>query len=69
MAWTQSFPQAAQAEIQALAQQISELEAVLTEYAQADAAGQLGEADRAQADALNQEYETLMAEYQRHVGM
>jgi pregnancy-associated plasma protein-A len=69
MAWTQSFPQSAQAEMQALAQQIGELEALLMQYAQAEAAGQLGDEDRAQANALNQEYEALMAEYQRHAGM
>ena len=69
MAWTQSFPQSAQAEMQALAQQIGEAEALLGQYAQADAAGQLTDADRAQAEALHQEYETLMAEYQRYVGM
>ena len=69
MAWTQSFPQSAQAEMQALAQQIGELEALLTQYAQAEAAGQLGDEDRAQANAWNQEYEALMTEYQRHAGM
>ncbi|MBI3368468.1 MAG: hypothetical protein HY021_08515 [Burkholderiales bacterium] len=69
MAWTQSFPQAAQAEVQALAQQLGELQSLLTQYAQAEAAGQLGDADRAEADALNQEYEAMMAEYQRHMGV
>ncbi len=69
MAWTQSFPQAAEAEMQALAQQISELEAVLTEYAQGDAQGLLGDQDRAEAEGLQQEYEALMAQYQHHTGM
>ena len=69
MAWTQSFPQAAEVEMQALAQQISELEAVLTEYAQGDAQGLLGDEDRADAEALQQEYEALMAQYQHHTGM
>ena len=69
MAWTQSFPQAAQAEMQALAQRIGELQQVLMQYAQADAAGQLSDDDRAQADALNQEHDALMVEHQRLVGM
>ncbi len=69
MAWTQSFPQAAQVEMQALAQQIGEIEAMLAEYAQGDAACLLGDEDRAQADALQQEYEALMAQYQRHSGV
>ena len=69
MAWTQSFPQAAQAEVQALARQIGELQSVLMEYAQGDAAGMLGDVDRAQANALNQEYEALLYEYQRHMGL
>jgi hypothetical protein len=69
MAWTQSFPQSAQAEMQALAQQISEVEGMLTQYAQAEAAGQLGAEDRAQADALYQEYEAMVGEYQRYAGL
>ncbi len=68
MAWTRSFPQAAQAEMQALAEQINELQSLLTQYAQGDAAGQLSDEDRAQADALNEELEALSAEYQRHIG-
>jgi len=66
MAWTQSFPQAAQAEMQALAQRAGELQALLMQYAEGEVAGLLGDEDRAEADALNQEYEALMAEYQRY---
>ncbi|MBA4177066.1 MAG: hypothetical protein C0505_10980 [Leptothrix sp. (in: Bacteria)] len=66
MAWTQSFPQTAELEMQALAQQIGELQSLLTQYAQGDAAAQLGDEDRAQADAMNEELEALMAEYQRY---
>jgi hypothetical protein len=69
MAWTQSFPQSAQAEMQALAQQIGEIEALLTQYAQAEAAGQLSDEERGQANTLYQDYEALMAEYQRHAGL
>jgi hypothetical protein len=68
MAWTQSFPQSAQAEMQAIAQQIGQLESMLTQYAQGEAAGLLSDEDRAQANALNQDYEALMAEYQRYAG-
>jgi hypothetical protein len=69
MAWRQSFPQSAQAEMQALAQQIAEVESILTQYVQAEDAGQLGDEDRAQGDALSQEYDALMMEYQRLAGM
>ncbi|RZU00636.1 zinc metalloprotease [Rivibacter subsaxonicus] len=69
MAWTQSFPQAAQAEMQALAQQIGELESLLMQYAQAEQAGQLGDVDRAQADQLYRTYEAMMTEYQRYSGV
>jgi hypothetical protein len=69
MAWTQSFPQSAQAEMQALAQQIGEIEAVLNQYAQAEAAGQLTDEERGQANMLYHDYEALMTEYQRHAGM
>jgi hypothetical protein len=68
MAWTQSFPQAAQAEMQARAQHIAQLEALLAHYAAGEAAGQLSESDRAQANALTQEYESQMTEYQRLAG-
>jgi hypothetical protein len=69
MAWTQSFPQSAQAEMQSLAQQIGEIEAMLTEYVQAENAGQLTEEERTQANMLHQEYEALIAEYQRYAGL
>jgi hypothetical protein len=68
MAWTQSFPQAAQAEMQALGQQLEEIQQLLMEYAQGEQEGLLGDEDRAHADELNQQYEALMAEYQRHLG-
>ncbi len=67
MAWTQSFPQAAQNEVQALAQQIGECEAMLGQYAQAEAAGQLTQAEHSEALALQQSYEAMVAEYQRYV--
>ena len=66
MAWTQSFPQAAQAELQALAQNLGEIQSLLAQYAEADAHGQLSDSDRAEGDLLNQEYEALLAEYQRY---
>jgi hypothetical protein len=55
--------------MQALAQQIAEVESILTQYVQAEDAGQLGDEDRAQGDALSQEYDALMMEYQRLAGM
>ena len=69
MAWTQSFPQSAQAEMQSLAQQIGEIEAMLTQYAEAETAGQLTDEERTQANMLHQEYEALVAEYQRYSGV
>jgi hypothetical protein len=68
MAWTQSFPQAAQAELQSLAQHLGDIHSLLTQYAEADAQGQLTDSDRAEGDLLNQEYDALLAEYQRHAG-
>jgi len=65
MAWTQSFPQAAHAEAQALEQQIAEYEAALGECGQLEAAGQLSPEMRAQAQTMEQEYAMLVAEYQR----
>jgi hypothetical protein len=55
--------------MQSLAQQIGEIEAMLTEYVQAENAGQLTEEERTQANMLHQEYEALIAEYQRYAGL
>ena len=68
MAWTQSFPQAAHAEAQALEQQIAEYEAALGEFVQLEAAGQLSPEMHAQAQATEEEYAMLVAEYQRMGG-
>ena len=67
MAWASSFPQAYQAQMAACEQQIRELEHLLSQYHQGEQAGALTDVDREQADQLHQEYERLMAEYQRMV--
>ncbi|UCD50358.1 MAG: hypothetical protein JSW27_22880 [Phycisphaerales bacterium] len=68
MAWTRTFPEAAQASLQACAQQIQQYENQLNSYAQAEAAGQLSAADRQQADAMYQEYLALVQEYRQLAG-
>jgi hypothetical protein len=68
MAWTRSFPQAAEAQAAGYEQQLQQYEQVLEQYAQAEAAGQLGAAERAQADALHDEYQALLAEYRQLTG-
>ena len=68
MAWTQTFPEAAQASLQEYAQQIQQYQQVLGNYAQAEAAGQLGPTDRQQADAIYQEYLALIQEYRQLAG-
>jgi hypothetical protein len=68
MAWTQTFPQAAVAAVAAYEQQIQQYEQLLEQYAQADAAGQLGPQDRSDADMLHEEYQALLQEYQQLTG-
>jgi len=68
MAWTRPFPPAAEASASGDEQQLQQYEQLLEQYAQAEAAGQLGPSDRAQADALHEEYQALLAEYRQLTG-
>jgi hypothetical protein len=61
-AWQRSFPGAAQQQYE---QQIGQYETLLTEYANAEAAGGLGPEDRAQAERLYDEYQRLTDEYRQ----
>jgi hypothetical protein len=65
MAWGASFPQAYQAQMAAHEQQIAQLEQLLSQYHQGEQSGVLTDADRQQAELAYQEYERLVAEYQR----
>jgi len=65
MAWATSCPQAYQAQMAAYEQQIQQLEQLLSQYHHGEQAGMLTDADRQQAEQLYQEYERLVAEYQR----
>src|SRR5262249_14228131 len=65
MAWTRTFPQAAQAAVAAYQQPLQGYGAMLHACMQASAAGQLGPEDQQQAEALYQEYLALMQEYQQ----
>jgi hypothetical protein len=65
MAWSRSFPEAHQQTIQAYQAQLVQLETLLTQYAEADAAGQLWPEDRMAADQLNAEYTRLAEEYRQ----
>jgi hypothetical protein len=68
MAWTQTFPQSVEAAAAAYEQQITAYEQALSEYADAEAMGQLQPQDHQQAEALHQEYQTLIAEYWQQFG-
>lgn len=65
MAWAKSFPEAYQAQMGAYQQRIEQIEQLLMQYQQGEQQGVLTAEDRAQADQLHQEYEQLVAEYQR----
>jgi hypothetical protein len=68
MAWRQSFPDMAQQQVQQLAAQISQYEQLLSQYAQADAAGTLSAVDATRADQITAEYRALVAEYRQLTG-
>jgi hypothetical protein len=68
MAWRQSFPDVAQQQIQQLAAQIAQYEQVLSQYAQADAAGMLSAVEATRADQITAEYMALVAEYRQLTG-
>jgi hypothetical protein len=65
MAWTQQFPQAHQAAIAALQQQIAQYEQVLEQAAQAEEAGELTAENSAEVEQLYAEYQSLVAELQQ----
>ena len=62
MAWARSFPEAYQAAVAGLQQQIGQYEQILQEGAQAEESGQLGAEDRAMLEQVAQEYERMVAE-------
>jgi pregnancy-associated plasma protein-A len=65
MAWTQQFPQAHQAAIAALQQQVAQYEQVLEQAAQAEEAGELTAENSAEVEQLYAEYQSLVAELQQ----
>jgi hypothetical protein len=67
-AWIGSYPGALEARLAGYQSQIAEYEQVLEQYVQADAAGQLGDQDRAAAEQLHSDYMRLVAEYQQLSG-
>jgi hypothetical protein len=62
MAWARSFPEAYQAAVAGLQQQIGEYEQILAEGAQAEQSGQLGPEDNATLQQIGQEYDRLVTE-------
>lgn len=67
-AWQHSYPAAARATLEAYEQQLREYEQLLSAYADAEEADELGEAERRQLDQLYAEYERVAAEYQQLTG-
>jgi hypothetical protein len=65
MAWTQSFPGAAQSAAGALRRRIAEYEQILQQAAQADQEGRLSSDDTAQVEQLYIEYQRLVGELQQ----
>jgi subtilisin family serine protease len=65
MAWAQSYPQAYQATLAQYEAMIGECEKALNAINQAYQQGQLSEAEVKQAEAIYQQYQTLVAEYQQ----
>ena len=68
MAWKQSFPDIAQQQAQQLGAQIAQYEQLLSQYAQADAAGSLSAVDATRAEQMTAEYMALLAEYRQVTG-
>jgi hypothetical protein len=68
MAWTRSYPSAYQATMVSYEQQLLEYERVLEQYAEAQAAGQLTDAERGEGDRLYAEYTELLQEYGQIAG-
>jgi Pregnancy-associated plasma protein-A len=67
-AWQQADPAGSAAALSAYEQQLSEYERILKEYAEAEAAGQLNEAEARSLQELYAEYSRVAAEYQRLSG-
>jgi hypothetical protein len=67
MAWTKTFPESAQATMEAYILQIQQYEQAINDYIQAEDAGKLSPEDRQQADILYQEYNALVQEYQQFI--
>jgi hypothetical protein len=62
MSWAQSFPEAYQAAVAGLQQQIGQYEQMLQEGAQAEQSGGLSAEDRAMLEQVAQEYDRLVTE-------
>jgi hypothetical protein len=65
MAWMQSFPDAAQAAGSSYEELLRQYEERLSEYAQADEAGQLTPEEAQEADRLYADYAAIGEEYQQ----
>jgi hypothetical protein len=68
MAWKHSFPEIAQQQAQQLGAQVAQYEQLLSQYAQADAAGSLSAVDATRAEQMTAEYLALLAEYRQLTG-
>lgn len=68
MAWTRSFPEAHQAAIANLQQQLAGYDQLLQEGAQAEQEGRLGPGDAERLQQVYQEYQRLLAELQQMGG-
>ena len=65
MAWTRSFPAAAEAAMAQYEEQIAQAEALLAEYERGDGAGQLTPQEVAEGNQLFDEYQRLSEEYRK----
>jgi hypothetical protein len=68
MAWTQSFPDLAQARAASLVDQISQYEQVLKQYADAESAGKLSAVDSVTAEQVTADYKRLTEEFKQLAG-
>ena len=64
MAWTRSYPEVYQEQVVHLESQLQQLHELLVQAAEAESQGALGDSDRAQVDAIYQQYLQLQAEYE-----
>jgi hypothetical protein len=64
MAWTRTYPEVYQAQVEQLEAQLQQLYSILEQAAEADRAGALGEGDRQQIEAIYQQFLQLQSEYE-----